>query len=211
MLPPLLAVPAPRSLPRRAGLAPAASRGSPWLPAWQVGARGPAEDRGSLEPGWGLRLSRTQACRALTAPAPGSQSPKFGNGSPQVLGAYGLRHTGSATHLGVSAARDRSRGDKGDLRSGAAPPPPPSPVPLSAAQQAPEFALSLGGRGAVPNVLDSSQSQNPRGHFITLITLCFSLGRQRTGPGRSRDLPSPPCSRELTAEGRKERREGHRR
>lgn len=155
------------------------------------GCPGPVEDQGSLGPGWGLRLSRAQAGRALTAPAPGSQSPKFGNGSPQVLGAYGLRHTGSATHLGVSAAPDRSRGDKGDLRSGAAPPPPPSPVPLSVAQQAPEFALSLGGRGAVPNVLDSSQSQNPRGRFITLITLCFSLGRQRTGSGRSWDLTSP--------------------
>lgn len=30
-----------------------------------------------------------------------------------------------------------------------------------------------------------------------------------TGPVRSWDLPSPPCSRELTTEGRKERREGH--
>lgn len=125
MLPPLLAVPAPRSLPRRAGPAPAASRGSPRLPAWQVGAWGHAADRGSPGPEQGLRLPRGQTGRARTAAAPGSQCPKFGDGSPQLLGAFELRHAGSATHLGVSAPRDRARKDKGDLRSGAAPPPPP--------------------------------------------------------------------------------------
>lgn len=205
-------MPCPRRGPSRGGRARlprplGALRGFPlgrWVPGVPGGPGIPGPERG-------LRLPRGPAGRAHEAPAPGSQSPKFGDGTRQVLGAFGLRHTGSATHLGVSAARDRARGDKGDLRSGAAPPPPPSSAPLSAAQQAPEFAQSLGGRGAVPNVLDSSQSQNPRGHLITLITVCFSLGRQRTGPVRSWDLPSPPCSRELTAEGRKERREGHRR
>lgn len=46
---PLLAVPAPRSRPRRAGPAPAASRGSPRLPAWQVGAPGAARGQGSRD------------------------------------------------------------------------------------------------------------------------------------------------------------------
>lgn len=111
MLLPLLAVPAPRSLPRRAGPAPAASRGSPRLPAWQVGAWGHAADRGSPGPEQELRLPRGQTGRARTAPAPGSQSPKFGVGSPQLPGAFELRHAGSATHLGMSAAR-RSAGTR---------------------------------------------------------------------------------------------------
>lgn len=140
-------------------------------------------------------LPRRQAGRAC---APGSQFPKFGVDPPRDLGALGCRLADSATHLRVSATRDRACGDTGDLGSGAAPPlpHPRQPHGLQFSRLPSSFGEGCGSqRPGLQPVAESAGTLNYIDHRV-----CFSLGRQRTGPGRSWDLPSPSCSRELTEE-----------